>query len=112
MNIVCTGGRDYNDFAMVSDLLERLQPQLVFVGDASGADQMVIDWCNDNNTSYRLYKADWDKHGLAAGPIRNKEMLKDAGSTATVIAFPGGKGTENCIKTAIGFNMIVLRVER
>jgi hypothetical protein len=36
--------------------------------------------------------ADWEKHGKAAGPLRNEEMLIDY-KPKRVIAFPGGKGT-------------------
>ena len=43
------------------------------------------------------FDADWQKYGRAAGPIRNKQML-DEGSPDLVIAFAGGRGTENMVK--------------
>ena len=42
--------------------------------------------------------ADWDRHGRAAGPIRNAEMI--ARSPAAVIAFRGGRGTADTVRRA------------
>lgn len=111
MRIVVTGGRTYSDAAMVYDVLDALNPMTVMVGDAAGADAIARDWAVDRERDMFVYKADWDANGKAAGPMRNKKMLVDAGLHAVVIAFPGGKGTEHCVKQAKAFNMIVLRVE-
>ena len=46
-----------------------------------------------------IYPADWDKHGKAAGPIRNKQMI-DEGKPDLVIAFPGGRGTAGAVRLA------------
>ena len=54
-------------------------------------------------------KANWDLHGKAAGPIRNRTML-NAHPNAIVVAFPGGRGTDNCISEAQARNMTILRV--
>ena len=109
--IVCTGGRDYSDYNMVHDALKLFNPDKIYVGDSAGAVWLVQQYCQDNNIPCEIFYADWEKHGKAAGPIRNKEMLKSAGTHALVLAFPGGKGTQNCIKQAIAFNNIVFKVE-
>ena len=56
--------------------------------------------------------AEWGRHGRAAGPIRNRELLKQAisravahtspGSIASVlvVAFPGGAGTASLVQQA------------
>lgn len=112
MRIVVTGGRDYDDWAMLQDILNHMNPKEVYVGDCpTGADKMALDWCELNRIRPTVFKADWNKFNKAAGPIRNTEMLEEAGSKALVIAFPGGRGTEHCVKTAVGLNMIVMRVE-
>lgn len=112
MKIVVTGGRDYEDWAMVQEVLDRLNPSHVYVGDCpTGADEMARAWCDNNKVNYTIFVANWDKFKKAAGPLRNAEMLGKAGHEATVLAFPGGKGTDNCVKTAIQKNMIILRVE-
>jgi hypothetical protein len=43
--------------------------------------------------------ADWQKHGTAAGPIRNKQMIV-SGKPDLVLAFPGGRGTADMSRRA------------
>ena len=45
----------------------------------------------------KVFPADWNKHGRAAGPIRNRDMAEYADC---LVAFEGGRGTQNMIKTA------------
>ena len=60
----------------------------------------------------RVLPADWHRHGRAAGPIRNRELLELAISRAValtsaaapvavlVVAFPGGAGTASLVQQA------------
>ena len=96
---------------MLQDVLKILKPSLIVQGGAKGADELARLYAEHYLVNYKTFEADWCLHGKAAGPIRNKEMLL-AHSDAVVVAFPGGKGTENCVKTAVELNMIVLRVEK
>ena len=41
--------------------------------------------------------ADWQMHGLRAGTVRNREMLRTC-KPEIVVAFPGGSGTEHMIE--------------
>lgn len=107
--IIVTGGRDFDDWAMLSDTLDFLNPDVVVQGGASGADRMAKEWAKENKKEVVTVEADWKTHGKAAGPIRNGEML-DAHPDACLVAFPGGKGTANCVKQAVQKNMIVLSV--
>lgn len=70
------------------------------------AHQWVQDSATDDEESMppvvvpvRVFKADWDKHGKAAGPIRNQQML-DEGKPDLVLAFAGGKGTDDMCRRA------------
>lgn len=107
--VIVTGGRNYEDGVMVQEVLDFLSPDLVIQGGASGADKLAKEWAEENATSITI-EADWTNHGRAAGPIRNREMLISY-PEAIVVAFPGGAGTENCIKTALGLNRIIFRVQ-
>jgi hypothetical protein len=112
MKLVCTGGRDYEDHNMVADLLTTLKPEEVYVGDCStGLDKLVVEVCQDYSIPCRVFEARWDEHGRAAGPIRNQEMIAAADSEALVLAFPGGRGTEDTVTRAKARNMMILRVE-
>jgi hypothetical protein len=72
-------------------------------GDAPGADRLAAAWAKDTGLAefgeLLAFPADWEKHGNAAGPIRNQQML-DEGKPDMVIAFPGGIGTANMVRLA------------
>ncbi len=113
MNIIVTGGRDYKDHLKVAELLNALRPALIIVGDCTtGVDAFVRKWqihipdCVD----MFVYEADWKTHGKAAESLRNIEMI-ETNPDAIVIAFPGGKGTESCVREAKKRGLTVLRVE-
>lgn len=112
MKIIVTGGRDYKDYLKVGVILDELEPQWVAVGDCrSGVDKFVRDWFIDmDRINYEVYYADWETHGKAAGPLRNIAMIEE-NTDCVVIAFPGGKGTENCVREAKKRGLVVLRVE-
>lgn len=99
--IVC-GGRDYSDFDYISvvldKVLQRQGPFTMFQGGANGADHLAKRWAELRGVPMVEFPADWKTHGRAAGPIRNKAML-DAGADQ-VIAFEGGRGTQNMIRQA------------
>lgn len=109
--VIVTGGRDYDDEIMLCDTLDFLQPTLVVQGGANGADNMARQWAEDNNVECVTIEADWANHGKSAGPKRNLRMLK-AYPNAVVLAFPGGKGTQNCIDTAVSLNRLVLMIHK
>lgn len=100
--LVC-GGRDFDDTVAVSEALDRLHRErgfdVVIEGGARGADYQAKMWAKMNEIAFEEYRADWEKHGRAAGPIRNKQML-DEGKPDLVVAFPGGLGTANMIRQA------------
>ena len=108
-DIAFTGGRRYTDDIKVYEVLRVLNPDRVMVGDADGLDRLVRTFCKRLQIPYHTFKADWDAHGKAAGPIRNREMLQSGAQI--LVAFPGGRGTENCVKQAKELGITVLRVE-
>jgi|SRR4249919_67606 len=82
---------------------------VIISGAATGVDKAAIDWAIVNWCMFEEYPADWDKHGKAAGHIRNKQMLEE-GKPDLVIAFPGGRGTANMIQQAKKANVPVEEV--
>lgn len=79
-------------------------------GDARGADRIADEWAKEALVEIEKYPADWKKHGKAAGPIRNRQMLKK-GRPDYVIAFPGGKGTADMVDIAKKAGVEVLVIE-
>lgn len=110
IKIAVTGGRNYEDDSILQNALNCFDIEKLYVGDANGADSLAVEWAKFKNIPYEVFKADWSRHGKAAGPIRNREMLK-AVIDGVLIAFPGGKGTENCVQEARRQGFTVFRVE-
>ena len=108
---IVTGGRDYDDWDTIQEVLNFHQPDVVIQGGASGADKLAKYWAELNQKGFITVIADWQKHGRAAGPIRNRLMLENY-PHAFVIAFPGGRGTADCVRTANELNRIVFQVHK
>ncbi len=108
--LVC-GGRDYDQAEVVDAILDATKKtfgEIVLIqGGASGADRLAKMWAKRNNVRCEQYNADWDKHGKAAGPIRNQWMIDD-GKPDYFVAFPGGKGTADMIARCKKANIVGL----
>jgi len=113
MNIIVCGGRDYNDTGRVNAVLSMIQADnaisCLIMGDAKGADERAEEWAYINGVNFRVYYADWDTYGKGAGPLRNQEMLQ-IGKPSLLVAFPGGRGTEDMIRRCKDAMVPVLRV--
>jgi hypothetical protein len=123
--IVVTGGRGFADGALVWELLGHVATLVwrggaalvVGEGGARGADALVRGWVARVRQEplasvmleHHTFPADWNRYGIAAGPRRNREML-DAVKPQVVFAFPGGRGTYDCIFAATNRKIPVLRI--
>lgn len=101
MRILVCGGRDFDNFFLVDQILDEYLEQRphIIQGGAKGADTNAKDYAEMNNLVCTTYPALWNKYKNAAGPIRNQQML-DEGKPDLVVAFPGGKGTADMVKRA------------
>jgi len=111
MRILVCGGRDFSDYFYLRKVLQKHVAQIdtLIHGGARGADSAAKFWTEANGISQVEFKADWDQHGKAAGPIRNQQMI-DEGHPDMVIAFPGGTGTADMIRRAEEAGIKVIRV--
>ena len=106
MRVLVCGGRDFNDsnllYDTLSDLHRRTPITMIIEGGASGADTLAHCWGKDFS-QVKTFKADWDKYGRSAGPIRNKQML-DEGKPDLVVYFhldlDSSKGTKDMVTRA------------
>ena len=100
--IVC-GGRAFRNRALLYAELDKEHSfcpiDLVIQGGAAGADHLAMEWAHSRGVPCETYQADWEKHGKAAGPLRNQRMLVE-GKAHIVLAFPGGRGTGDMIRRA------------
>lgn len=101
--LAVSGGRNHAPAPWEMDAfrraLDELQPTELHHGDSSGVDRIVSAWVRREYPALTIiaHSADWDAHGKAAGPIRNREMMSRC---EALIAFPGGRGTQNCVLVA------------
>jgi len=105
---IIAGGRDFDDiehmdFGMWKSLGYMSLPDdaIILSGGARGADRLGESWAKEYGYPVKKYPADWEKHGKAAGMIRNAQMAENAD---ILVAFWDGKskGTQHMIKTAMG----------
>jgi len=104
MRVLVCGGRDYADRERVFKELDGIHAETLIdtliEGGASGADDIAAAWTVENeDVELQTFHADWNKHGKAAGPIRNQQMI-DEGKPDLVLAFPGGRGTADMVRRA------------
>lgn len=109
--LIC-GGRDYHDRAKVENTLRAYleDGDIIIHGAAPGADALSGDVAGRVlGHTVEVFPANWSRHGSAAGPIRNQEML--ASGIDLVIAFDGGRGTEDMVKRASKAGIEVITVK-
>jgi len=75
---------------------------VVIHGGARGADKLAGEVAEELGMRVVVFSAKWEKFGIAAGPIRNIEMLNE--NPDLVLAFHNdlskSKGTAHTVKTA------------
>ena len=101
-SIIVCGGRDYHDMRAIYAALDRMSAKggigMIIHGGAGGADTLAGAWAFQRCVPCLSVPADWGKHGKAAGPIRNRQMLERV--VDGVVAFPGGDGTADMCRQA------------
>jgi hypothetical protein len=110
--LVC-GGRDYADYWTVFEVLDGLHRAIpigcIIEGGALGADRFARRWAQERGVELKTVEADWKRHGKAAGPIRNHDMLLL--QPDLVVAFPGGRGTANMVTQARAAGVDVMELD-
>ena len=103
MRVIVAGGRDYLFTPWDGRFLDSLGVTLVIEGGCTGADDSARQWAGLNGVRRIRIKADWARHGRAAGPMRNRQMaefLSGMDGDKAVVLFPGGRGTESMRREA------------
>lgn len=121
--IIIAGSRQFNDYhKMLTELdnlgihlINSIDPIEIVSGHASGADTLGERFAKAYHYPLKIFPAEWDKYGRAAGPIRNEQMAKYAAEAdrGMLIAFPIGesKGTRNMIKLAQQYGLEICVIE-
>ena len=107
MRVLICGDREYFDSVWIKEVLDDLNEYLgvdcVIEGECRGADRAGRIAAEGLGIPVEPYPADWDQYGKSAGPIRNRQMLKE-GKPDLVLAFHSNieksKGTKDMIFAA------------
>lgn len=92
MKLIIAGSRTIKpSLGLIENLLNtfKLYPNEIVSGTAGGVDRAGENYVKEYNTNcwhldlngevtLKTFSADWDTHGKAAGPIRNKQMAEYA----------------------------------
>jgi predicted Rossmann-fold nucleotide-binding protein len=128
MLVVVTGGRNYANMQMITDVLDfvhRAEPITGLInGLANGADSLCRKWAVNNNVTPMDFPAKWEdihvmgavirnrrdgtKYNVVAGFQRNQAMV-DAGAQM-VVAFPGGNGTADMMARCEKAKLLLLQI--
>lgn len=110
--LVC-GGRNYDRWPEVRDTLNNARDvrgvSLIITGGASGADRLAERWAQHERIPVCVFPANWQFLGRKAGPLRNQAML-DFAKPHLVVAFPGGRGTEDMVNRAIAAGLPIMEI--
>ena len=112
MKIIIAGGRDYSPkrhhVLKILGILEAFKCSEIISGTCDGADvfgEMFYFVLPESRK--RLFPANWNDYGKAAGPLRNEAMAKYADGC---ILLPGGNGTANMKMNAEKYNLKIWEI--
>jgi hypothetical protein len=78
MRVIIAGTRTFENFELLSSVMDLFSStntvDEVVSGGAFGADRLGEQWAKEQGIPVKIFKADWNRHGKAAGPIRNEQM--------------------------------------
>ena len=106
MKVLITGDRNWTNRAVIRHVLLNTLPDnsIIVHGGARGADSIAGEIAKKWDIKVLVYPAQWDSYGTSAGPIRNRQMLKENPDIKLVLAFHNNinesKGTKDMCSIA------------
>jgi hypothetical protein len=106
--LLVTGSRGWEDEGAVwkglAEVVRGLPPdqELVLVSGAcpTGADEMARQWALGFGAAIELHPANWVRHGRAAGPRRNAEMVALGADVCLAFIRNGSRGASHTANLA------------
>jgi hypothetical protein len=80
MRLAVSGSRGITDRRLICETLDSIPgPTELLSGHCSnGVDMLAEAWARERGIKVWRFPADWLRHGRAAGPIRNQQMINQA----------------------------------
>ena len=100
MKLLIAGSRTFEDYTTLSTavhvytLFDLSIITEIISGTAKGADRLGEQFAAEFDIPVNRFPADWNKHGKAAGPIRN-ELMAQACTNAILFWDGKSRGTHN-----------------
>ena len=123
VRIIICGSRNFNDYAKLCRVMDSIGIHSIanndyveiISGHCVGADICGEKFAAKYGYPLKVFEADWETHGKAAGPIRNRQMAKYAAQAdeGIVVAFPIGasRGTRHMVDIANQYGLEVYVIE-
>ena len=107
LRILVTGSRNWTDWNAIATAIGRAStgwsPSSVTVVHGAcptGADAIADELADRFGFTVERHPADWDRHGRAAGPIRNQEMVNLGADVCLALPLGSSRGTYDCMSRA------------
>ena len=99
MKVAVIGSREFKDYSLLVQFLDKKKISKIISGGARGADSLAVQYAKENDIELLEFLPDYKKHGRGAPLIRNK-LIVDASDQ--VVAFWNGesRGTKYTIDYA------------
>lgn len=112
MKTIIAGSRTITNQKLVDSVItaaqKHFQIQEVVSGTARGVDLCGETFATQNNIPIKRFPADWNKHGRAAGPIRNEQMAQYA--DALILIWDGkSRGAASMLRLARKYNLKIIK---
>ena len=104
MKVIIAGTRTVAEMRYLHRVLvtTELPITTILTGGARGVDTLALRYAKQHGIPCEVYPADWETHGRAAGPIRNRTMAQHG--EALIALWDGcSAGTRNMIETMRGY---------
>lgn len=104
MRFMVTGSRTWDDRARLWEVFDSFKAKnySLVVGDCpTGADALAKTYAVEHKWKVNLCVAEWHKHGRAAGPKRNQQMVANFAHTVDVFVVcnkGNSRGTADCTR--------------
>lgn len=102
IGIIGSRRRNYtSDYLLVKEAFEKVYEDgdtIVSGGCPQGGDHFAETIASSKNIPIKIHPAQWNKHGRAAGFIRNTEIARDSDVLIACVAEDRKSGTENTIR--------------
>lgn len=93
MHISVSGGRKFNDYVLLKQIMDHYKPWItcINIGGAKGLDTLVERWCIENNIQYNIFKPQYQHVNDRGAPLRrNFDIIN---GTSFLLAFPTKEST-------------------